>query len=226
MIRGAYSRLLRMNDMSGTAYLFDMDGVIVDNCAYHVKSWLKIAERHGGRLTEEQIVAWMGAPGRDYLARMFDAMPPPERVEELLREKEATYRELYRPDLVARKGLADFLERARQRGIPCAIVTGGTMNNVDFVLDGTGLRDYFSCIVDSSCYERGKPAPDCYLQGAARLGVEPRDCVVFEDAVNGIESAIAAGMRSVAITGTNTRETLVAAGAGLVVDSFEEVVSG
>ena len=205
------------------AYLFDMDGVLVDNCRYHVLSWLEFAKRHGGKLTEAQVVEWMGAPGRDYIVRMFDEPVPPDRMAELLAEKETIYRELYRPNLVARKGLIEFLEGAKKVNIPCAVVTGGPTENVDFVLDGLNIRQYFACIVDSSQYEHGKPAPDCYLQAAAELEVEPRDCVVFEDAVNGIEAAIAAEMRVVAFTGTNLHKTLEDAGPDKIVSSFDEL---
>lgn len=209
--------------MAEKAYLFDMDGVLVDNCRYHVLSWLEFARRHGGKLTERQIVEWMGAPGRDYIVRMFDEPQSPERVDELMQEKESLYRELYRPHLAPRKGLMDFLRSARAAGIPCAVVTGGSKANVDYVLDGLNIRAFFACIVDSSHYERGKPAPDCYLQAARRLGVSPDACTVFEDAVNGIEAAQAAKMRVVAITGTNARETLAAVSPDLIVDTFDEV---
>ena len=207
--------------MRKRAYLFDMDGVLVDNCRYHVLSWLELAKRHGGKLTEAEVIEWMGAPGRDYIVRMFDEALPRDRIAALLDEKEAVYRDLYRPHLEARQGLLGFLDAAKGAGIPCAVVTGGSKANVDFVLDGLKIRRHFVCVVDASQYERGKPAPDCYLQAAAKLGVEPRDCVVFEDAVNGIEAARAAGMRVVAITGTNRRETLEAVGPDLIVRSFD-----
>lgn len=211
--------------MNAKAYLFDMDGVLVDNCRYHVLSWLEFAKRHGGRLTEEQIVEWMGAPGRDYIVRMFDEPIPPARVATLMEEKERLYREIYRPDLAPRQGLVNLLRRASEEGIPCAVVTGGSKANVDFVLDGLDIRRYFVAVVDSSQYVHGKPAPDCYLQGAERLGVAPGDCLVFEDAVSGIASAHAAGMRVVAITGTNGRDTLEKTGAERVVDTFDELIS-
>ena len=88
------------------------------------------------------------------------------------------------------------------------------------------IREYFACIVDSSQYERGKPAPDCYMQAAVKLGVGPRDCVVFEDAVNGIEAAIDAEMRVVAFTGTNLHKTLEDAGPDKIVSSFDELMTG
>ena len=211
--------------MRKRAYLFDMDGVLVDNCRYHVLSWLEFARRHGGKLTEAQVIEWMGAPGRDYIVRMFDEPVPQDRMAALLAEKEAIYRELYRPNLMARKGLIEFLEGAKKACFPCAVVTGGPTENVDFVLDGLKIREHFACIVDSTQYERGKPAPDCYLQAAAKLGVEPCDCIVFEDAVNGIEAALAAEMRVVAFTGTNTHKTLEDAGPDKIVNSFDGLSS-
>ncbi len=206
------------------AYLFDMDGVLVDNCRYHVEAWLALARKYGGKLTEAEVIAWMGAPGRDYLKRMFGTRFSEERLGELLREKEALYRDIFRPHLVPPAGLMAFLDRAHAEGIACAITTGGSTANVDFVVDGLGIRSSFACIVDSSQYDHGKPAPDCYLQTAERLGVAPADAVVFEDAENGIAAAQSAGMRVVAITGTNTRETLAPHHPTLLIDSFQELL--
>ena len=145
-------------------------------------------------------------------------------VDALIAEKEALYREIYRPHLALREGLAEFLDEASAAGIPCAVATGGSLDNVDFVLDGLGIRRHFRCVVDSSQYGRGKPAPDCYLMAAKWLSAPPSACTVFEDAVNGIEAAKAAGMRVVAITGTNPRATLEKASPDLVVDSFAELL--
>ena len=99
------------------------------------------------------------------------------------------------------------------------------MDNVDYVLDGLGLRAFFAVVVDSSQYVRGKPAPECYLAAAARLGVEPSACCVFEDALNGIAAAQAAGMDVVAITGTNSRAVLESAHPTRVIDSFRELLA-
>lgn len=206
------------------AHLFDMDGVLVDNCSYHVRAWLELARRTGGHLTERQVVDWMGAPGRDYIVRMFDEPLSAARIEALLTEKEALYREIYRPHLTAREGLVDFLKAARAAGRVCAVVTGGTKDNVDFVLDGLEIRDFFSVIVDSTQYAHGKPAPDGYLRAAERLGVAASACTVFEDALNGIAAAQAAGMAVVALVGTNPRDVLAAAHPTRVVDSFRDLL--
>ena len=208
------------------AYLFDMDGVLVDNCRFHVQGWLELARRHSGRMTEAEALALMGAPGRVYAERMFGGPLPPDRLAALMAEMSEIYRGLCRPHLKAREGAIEFLKGATAAGIPCALVTGGPMTNVDFVVDGLKIRERFACIVDVSQYERGKPAPDCYLLAAAKLGVEPRDCVVFEDAINGIRSARAAGMSVVAIMGTHSRGELEDAGPDRIVSSFRELPEG
>lgn len=214
-----------MNVFDAQAFLFDMDGVLVDNCRYHVQSWLACAEKYGGSLTEEQILAWMGAPGRDYVRRMFNRPDLPEsEIAFYLDEKEALYRELYAPHLALPKGLRAVLDEARRRGIVCAIATGGSLANVDFVLDGLGLRGDFVAVVDASRYSRGKPFPDCYLKAAEEVGVSPARCLVFEDAVNGIEAAHAAGIPVVAKVGTNTRRVLEAAAADRVIEAFDELL--
>ena len=221
-LRGIYCASSRRN----RAYLFDMDGVLVDNCRFHIQGWIELARRHGGRMTETEAVSLMGAPGRVYAERMFGGPVPPDRLAALMAEMSAIYQDLCRPYLTARDGAIEFLKGAVAAGIPCALVTGGPRANVDFVLDGLGIREYFACIIDVSQYRRGKPAPDCYLLAAEKLGVEPCDCIVFEDAVNGIKSAHAAGMRVVALTGTHDLAELERSKPDRIVSSFRGVEPG
>lgn len=218
-LRGIYRTPLARD----RAYLFDVDGVLADNVRYHVRGWVELARRHGGRMTDAEAVALMGAPGSVYINRMFGSPVPPDRLAALMAEMSEIYRDLASPHLVAREGLVDFLESASAAGIPCAVVSGGPRINVDFVLDGLGIRKYFTQVIDASQYARGKPAPDGYLLAAEKLGIAPGDCVVFEDAVNGIRSGKGAGMRVVAFTGTHRREELEAAGPDRIVSTFREL---
>ncbi len=207
------------------AYIFDMDGTLVDNCGYHVTSWQAFARRYGHELTERQILDWMGAQGSFYMAQIFQRPIPADELARLCAEKEAIYRELAAPHLAVPAGLRAFLDAAHAQGIPCAIATGGPKENVDFVLDTLDLRKDFSVIVDSTMYTHSKPDPECFLTAAARLGVEPSRCQVFEDAVNGIQAAHAAGMRVTVITFTNPRATLAAAHPDRIIDSYCELLA-
>ena len=204
------------------AYIFDMDGTLVDNCAWHVLAWREFAHRHGRDISEREILEWMGATSSYYMDRIFDRKVPADECAQLTREKESIYRELYAPHMRLPEGLGELLEGASGRGVKLAIATGGSIDNVNFILDGLNLCRLFDEIVDSSQYVHGKPAPDCYIEAAKRLGVAPEDCVVFEDAVAGIRSAKAAGMKVVAITATIPRDTLAAESPDWLIDSFKE----
>ena len=205
------------------AYIFDMDGTLIDNCAWHVLAWREFAHRHGRDLSERQILDWMGATSSYYMNRIFEREVPADECAELTREKEELYRAMYAPHLVLTDGLKEILDDARRRGIQLAIATGGSLDNVDFILDGLNLRPMFDVIVDASQYERGKPAPDCYLKAAARMGLDPAECLVFEDAVAGVRSGKAAGMRVAAVTATIARDILAAEKPDYLVDSFREL---
>lgn len=205
------------------SYIFDMDGTLIDNCAWHVLAWREFAHRHGRDLSERQILDWMGATSSYYMNRIFEREVPADECAELTREKEELYRAMYAPHLALADGLKEILDDARRRGIQLAIATGGSLDNVDFILDGLNLRPMFDVIVDASQYERGKPAPDCYLKAAARMGLDPAECLVFEDAVAGVRSGKAAGMRVAAVTATIARDILAAEKPDYLVDSFREL---
>ena len=208
------------------AYIFDMDGTLVDNCGYHVVSWRQFSRKYGNELTEKQILDWMGAQGGYYVEQIFRRKLPPDEIARLCREKEALYREVYAPHAVLPDGLRAWLDRAHAAGIPCAVATGGPKENVDFILDMLDLRRDFGLVVDATMYTHSKPHPECFLAAAARLGVDPADCLVFEDAVNGIQAAHAAGMEVIAVTFTNPREKLETAAPERIVDSYCELLEG
>lgn len=209
--------------MAVKAYIFDMDGTLVNNCAYHVLSWREFSRKLGNELTEKQILDWMGAQGAYYLERILGRKLPKAEVDRLCAEKEALYRSLYRPELP--EGLREFLDRAKAAGIRLAVATGGPTENVDFILGSLGLRDLFEVIVDATMYERSKPAPDCFLEAAGRLGVAPAECRVYEDAVNGINAARSAGMECHVVTFTHPRATLAAADPDFIFDSYGDLAA-
>lgn len=204
------------------AYIFDMDGTLVDNCAYHVKAWREFSEKYGNELTERQILDWMGAQGAFYLEHIFDRPLSWDEIDRFCFEKEEIYRHIYRP--VMPKGLREWIDRAHAEGIHVALATGGPSENVAYILDSLELRKDFEVIVDATMYTRSKPDPECFLVAANMLGVAPDECRVYEDAFKGIEAAKAAGMECHAVTFTNSRDSLEKAAPDLVFDSYAELL--
>lgn len=194
------------------AAAFDMDGVIVDNKKYHFSAWRLFAEKHGLEFREEGFKNRLfGRTNREILEGLFGRSLPVGEVKVLAEEKEALYRRLYADEVRPMPGLESLLREIKQAGVPTAVCTAAPRVNLDFVLDRAGLRPYFSVLVDESLVARGKPAPDLYLKAAGLLAVPPAKCVAFEDSLPGVASALAAGMKVVALTTTHKAEELAQA---------------
>jgi len=194
--------------MASKAFLFDFNGTIVDDMAYHKKVWYHVLVNElGANMSFEQVAAEMYGKNSELLDRVFGKGHfTPEQVREIEMAKERKYQEIYRPDMKALPGLPEFLEAARAAGIPMAIGSAAIPFNIDFVLDGLAIRQYFSSIVSAFDVPVSKPNPDVFLKGASDLGVAPENCIVFEDAPKGVEAAANAGMKAVAITTMHSEE--------------------
>ena len=182
----------------GLGLIFDLDGVVVDSMPLHTHAWLRYLAQLG--VPGEEIAARMHGRRNDEIVRDFMGTDAPDQViSEHGAAKERLFREMMGENLLRSliPGVADFL--ARTEGLPVALATNAEPANVNFVLDGADLRRWFRAIVDGSQVRNAKPAPDVYLTAAGRLGVDPRNCIVFEDSPPGIAAARAAGMRVVGI---------------------------
>jgi len=188
--------------------IFDMDGVIVDNHIWHFDAWVEFGKRHGLTITREEFGRYFGSTNELVLKSLFGNSITKKEIIAMGNEKEAIYRELYRPLIKAVDGLPEFLQYASKKGIHMALATSAPFENVKFTLEETGLESYFSVITDSSMVTLGKPDPQVYLITAAKLGVQPSECIVFEDSVPGILSAKNAGMHIIGVATTHTSEEL------------------
>lgn len=200
------------------AFLFDMDGVIVDSNPLHRESWAEYNRRHGVETTEAMQQRMYGKRNdmivRDYLGQhLTDA-----EVFAHGAAKEKLYRELLGPRLTETlvPGLVGFLER--YPAMPKAVASNAEPANIEFVLQKAGLSRFFSVVVDGQQVANPKPHPDVYLRAADLLGIIAADCVVFEDSLGGVAAGLAAGMRVIGIT-TTYREL---PGASLLVRDFDD----
>jgi beta-phosphoglucomutase len=186
------------------AILFDMDGTIINNMAYHLKAWERMVEELGGTLRGPALLAELYGSNRGVVDRIFgQGQFSDEKVQWIGDTKEAYYRELYRPHIRLIEGLPAFLAHCHSLGIPMALGTASNMPNIDLTLDTLGIRHYFGAVVSADDVSQGKPHPETYLKAAAQLGQSPADCLVFEDVPKGVQAAANAGMQAVVITTTH-----------------------
>ena len=194
--------------MKPKAFLFDLNGTMINDMEYHIQAWFNILNDDlGAGLTYEQVRSHMYGKNDELFVRIFGS----DRfsLEEMRAhgvEKERRYQTAYLPELKLIDGLDTFLKKASERDISMAIGSAAIPFNIDFVLDNLDLRHYFKAIVSADDVEISKPHPDTYLKCAELLGVAPADCLVFEDAPKGVEAAKNAGMKAVTITTLHSKE--------------------
>jgi beta-phosphoglucomutase len=184
-----------------TAFIFDMDGTLVDNMDVHIQIWLRLLAEQGVRLTKDEFYHQSAGKTNIEILCEYLGMDAGEAAV-FADRKEAIYREEYGDSLKAVDGVYDFLAGARRLNIPLAVATSAPPANVDFILKNLQLESYFGAVVNGAQVQNGKPHPEMFLTAARLLGVRPADCLVFEDAPMGIEAAHRAGMKTVVITPT------------------------
>jgi beta-phosphoglucomutase len=215
--------------MSTPAIIWDVDGTLVDTAEQHFRAWSKLAAEIGEPFTRADFAATFGMRNPEILRKLFYPDAADARCAELGNRKEDLYRASVREEGVQLlPGAAGLLACFAQAGWPQAVGSSAPPGNVELLLGATGTRHYFDAIVTGDDVTRGKPDPEVFLTAAAKLKAGPVRCVVFEDAVAGVEAAKAGGMRCVAVTfvGHHPADKLRAAGADLVVASLADVSAG
>jgi HAD superfamily hydrolase (TIGR01509 family) len=185
---------------------------------------MSFAEKYRFTLNEEIYrEKFNGKTNADLFNMIFGGIST-EQIKSYAEEKEGLYQKLYLADMRPHLGLLDFLEHLRKLRIRIALGTSAPTSNVDFTLDTLKLRSYFDVIVDGSMVERGKPDPQVYQLCAMKLGLEPKDCVVFEDSLAGLESGERAGCRIVGVA-TSHRAIELKIKTDLILHDFTEARS-
>ncbi len=204
--------------MNIQACLFDLDGVICDTAKYHFQAWKRLADELGFVFTLEDNERLKGVSRRESLDIVLEV----GRVvaDEKAKGRMAERKNEWYVESISRigeeellEGVKPFLESLRKAGIRVAL--GSASKNADLILDRLRIKGYFDAIIDGTKIAKAKPDPEVFLEGAKAVGVEPSRCIVFKDAVAGIEAAKNARMKCVGVG----RADLLRA-ADLVIPSF------
>lgn len=191
------------------AAIFDMDGTLVDNNQYHFLAWKDLFEKYNKpEVTPELFNQKLsGVPGMPIMREFFSELTE-DKMQELFDEKSRNYREAFAPFAKPINGLERLLSELKDSGVKLAVATSAAVVNIDYMMSLLPIRPYFDVIIDGPRVSKPKPHPQIFLKAALDLGINPENCVVFEDSLSGVKAANAAGMKVVGITTTHTAQEL------------------
>lgn len=198
--------------------LWDMDGVLVDTAAFHFEAWSRTLQERGVPFDEQRFRATFGMNNTGILTALLGRVPEPDLVAEVSERKEALFRQAIRGQVRPLPGALEWLERLEGRGVRQALASSAPPENIAALVDELGIRPRFQALLSGFAMP-GKPDPALFLAAAAEIGVPPRRCVVVEDAMAGVEAALRAGMRCIAVATTSPAHALGTA--HLVVDRLD-----
>ena len=210
--------------MTTHAVIFDMDGVLIDSGAHHRAAWRALLEELGVQPAQPDY--WrltIGRPSVEAVPLLLGRETSWAEAQRLATRKQEHYRRLAAGGPTLVPGVAAFVAELEARSVPRAVATSASRRDVEGLLTHARLRDRFEVVVAAEDVQRGKPDPEVYLLAARRLGVAPEHCLVFEDALVGVQAARRAGMRAIGVSTAHTESELRAAGAEHAVKNFERV---
>jgi beta-phosphoglucomutase len=207
------------------AAIWDVDGTLVDTAELHFLAWQAVCRELGRDFDRADFAATFGRRNPEILAHLFGDRFGPADVAAIGDRKEEMYRSEARKGVELLPGVEAMLMGLKRLGFAQAIGSSAPHANLELILELTGVAPYVSVVVGAEDTTRGKPDPQVFQVAAQRLGADPARCVVFEDAVAGVQAAKAGGMRCVAVSfvGHHPQENLRNAGADVVVRSLEEI---
>ena len=203
------------------AVIWDMDGVIADTAPYHFKAWQKTFQKRGVNFTQDDFKHYFGQRNDTIIRNTLGGQISQSEVDATASEKERTYRKFVKQNIKPLPGAIRLIRSLSEHGFKIALASSAPIENIRLVTQGLGIENCFQAIVTGRDVAEGKPSPQGFLLAAQKLGVEPRNCVVIEDAIAGVAACKRAGAHCIAVTNTHPRESL--AEADLIVDTLEEV---
>lgn len=214
-----------MSDKFNKAAIWDVDGTLVDTAKLHFQAWQAVCREQGRDFTREDFAATFGQRNPEIIRTLFGERFTPEEIAAFGDRKEVLYRQEASKGVELLPGARRLVEDLHQAGFVQAIGSSAPRANLDLILRLTGIARFFDAVVSSEDTQRGKPDPQVFLVAAERLRIAPAHCVVFEDAVAGVQAARAGGMKCIAVrcVGHHSEASLRQAGADLVVETLEQV---
>ncbi len=203
------------------AIIWDMDGVIADTAPYHLKAWQQVFQKRGVKFTEEDFKHNFGQRNDTIIRDALGQGTSQSEIEAISLEKENGFRNMVRQRIKPLPGVINLIKRLAEHEFKMALASSAPIENIQLLITGLGINNYFQAIISDKEVTEGKPSPQGFRLAAQRLEVKPENCIVIEDAVAGVTAAKRAEMHCLAVTNTHPRKSLLEA--DLIVDTLEAI---
>ncbi|MGM0883086.1 MAG: HAD family hydrolase [Bacillota bacterium] len=207
------------------AFIFDMDGVIIDSEPIHFDVDMKTMHHLGASITMKQLEPYVGMTNPEMWDLIKQQYSLAQSVEEIINyQLNAKIRHLQDIEISPITGIPELIEELQIRKIPIAVASSSPRRFIEEVLSKFKIAHIFNCIVSGEEVPKGKPAPDVYIEAAKQLNVNPSKCIVLEDSRNGIAAAKAAGMRCIGYVNANSGNQDLSS-ADFIIQSIDEILT-
>jgi beta-phosphoglucomutase family hydrolase len=210
-----------MSETRLEAVLWDLDGVIADTGDYHYGAWRDVFGKKGVAFSRKDFMRHFGQRHDTIIRFALGNNLSKDEFDAVTEEKQQNYRRRVAENIRALPGAIELIKSLNENGIKTAIASSAPLDNIEIIIKGLKIDNYFQAIAHGTEVSEGKPNPQIFLLAAKKLGVSPGNCVVIEDAIAGVAAAKTAGMKCVAVTNSHHQESLKKA--DLIVDTLAKV---
>ena len=204
--------------------IFDMDGTIVDSIPFHKKSWEIFSKTYPINNLEEKLTS--KNKGGTITEIMEFLMPEyksnKSKIEELGNLKESIFRKIYKPYVKPLPGFVKFIQNAKINNLSINLASNGDHNNIKFIIECINCNSYFNLKIGSNDVKKGKPNPEMFIKIMKKINVLPKECLIFEDSIEGVKAGLKSGSKVIGLTTTRSKNKLISMGCSLAIDSYDD----
>ena len=203
--------------------IFDMDGTIVDSLPYHYKAWEIFFKENKVENFTEKLKDYKGGGTLDLLTTVLGNDYSKKELKSMVDDKEIIFRNIYKNNVIPIEGFIQMLESIKSQKILVGLASNAIRKNVKMILNELKIYNEFESIICGDEVENGKPNPEMFNRTAARFKLDKKDCLIFEDSIEGLQGAVNSGIDAVGVRSSSSDKILKSAGAKETIKNFENI---
>ncbi len=203
--------------------IFDMDGTIVDSLPYHYKAWKIFFKENKVENFSEKLKDYKGGGTLDLLTTVLGNNYSKKELKSMVDDKEIIFRDIYRNNVIPIEGFIQMLESIKSQKILVGLASNAIRKNVKMILKELKIYNEFESIICGDEVDKGKPNPEMFNKTAKRFKLDKKDCLIFEDSIEGLQGAVNSGIDAVGVSSSSSDKILKSAGAKGTIKNYVNI---